>query len=226
MADKNGDRWEEDIDLCEDGDRKQARLLAARLARDDRTFSTPPFSEQLYGLDRSAMTYGPGGEEALNALLLRKLKVHHSRREIREIEKKIWARLYEEDFQKAQAIPLANGDLSVRPMELLEPSPKGHFLVRSKAEWDPDAGCPAFKRFLRATVPARVDRQVFQDYTGYCLLHWDRPVGNRHSDPAVAMTITVIMVIQGDTRGREPANFQTNRRPEEERRHVDHTRPI
>jgi phage/plasmid-associated DNA primase len=172
---KKESAWDEVIGLYEDGDRKQARLLAARLAIDERTFATPSFSEELYVLDPSRMTYGPGGEEALNALLLRKLKAHHSRREVREIEKKIRARLHEEDFRKAKAIPLANGDLSVRPMELFKRSPEGHFLVRSNAAWDPGAGCPAFKDFLRQAVPAQADRQVLQDYTGYCLLHWDLP---------------------------------------------------
>ena len=167
--------WDEVLSLYEDGDRKQARLLAAQLAMDERTFAAPPFSEELHVLDPSTMTYGPGGEEALNALLLRKLTVHHARREVREIEEKIRGLLYEETFRKAEAIPLANGDLSVRSMELHEPSPEGHFLVRSKAAWDPGAGCPAFKDFLRRAVPDSTDRQVLQDYTGYCLLHWDRP---------------------------------------------------
>ncbi|WP_118831794.1 hypothetical protein [Salinibacter ruber] len=172
---KKESAWDEVIGLYEEGNRKQARLLAARLAIDERTFATPPFSEELYVLDRSAMTYGPGGEEALNALLLRKLKAHHSRREVREIENKIRARLHEEDFRKAKAIPLANGDLSVRPMELFKRSPESHFLVRSNAAWDPGAGCPAFKNFLRRAVPDRTDRQVLQNYTGYCLLHFGRP---------------------------------------------------
>jgi len=172
--------WDEVTGLYEDGNRKEARLLAARLAMDERTFAAPPFSEELYVLDPSTMTYGPGGEEALNSLLLRKLKAHHARREVREIEKKIRALLYEETFRKTEAIPLANGDLSVgdlsvRPMELHEPRPEGHFLVRSKTAWDPGADCPAFKDFLRQAVPDRTDRQVLQNYTGYCLLHWDRP---------------------------------------------------
>jgi putative DNA primase/helicase len=177
--------WEEVIGLYEEGNRKQARLRAARLATAERTFATPPFSEELYVLDPSIMTYGPGGEEALNSLLLRKLKAFHSRREVREITNKIRARLHERDFRKAKAIPLANGDLSVgdlsvgdpsvRPMELLGAGPDGHFLVRSNAAWDPGASCPAFKDFLRRTVPDRTDRQVLQNYTGYCLLHWDRP---------------------------------------------------
>jgi len=177
---KKESAWGEVVGLYGDGDRKQARFLAARLVIDERTFATPSFSEELYVLDPSIMTYDPGGDEALNSLLLRRLKAHHSRREVREIEKKIRARLYEEEFQKAEAIPLANGDLSVgdlsvRPMKLFKRSPDGHFLVRSNAAWDPSAGCPAFKDFLRQAVPDRTDRQVLQNYTGYCLLHFGRP---------------------------------------------------
>ncbi|WP_162890660.1 hypothetical protein [Salinibacter ruber] len=174
-AERSGDRWEEVTGFYEDGNRKEARLLAARLAMEALTFATPPFLDELYVLDPSTMTYGPGGEEALNSLLLRRLKAHHSRREVREIANKIRARLYEEDFRKAEAIPLANGDLSVRPMELHEPSPEGHFLVRSESKWDPEPDCPAFRDFLRQAVLDRTDRQVLQAYTGYCLLHWDRP---------------------------------------------------
>ncbi|MCS4178668.1 phage/plasmid-associated DNA primase [Salinibacter ruber] len=174
-AERSGDRWEEVTGFYEDGNRKEARLLAARLAMEALTFATPPFLDVLYVLDPSTMTYGPGGEEALNSLLLRNLKAHHSRREVREIANKIRARLYDEDFRKAEAIPLSNGDLSVRHMELSKRSPDGHFLVRSNAAWDPGAGCPTFKNFLRQAVPDRTDRQVLQNYTGYCLLHWDRP---------------------------------------------------
>lgn len=172
---EDGDRWDEVTGFYEDGNRKEARSLAARLARAERTFATPRHSEELHVLAPSTVTYGPAGEQALKELLAGKLGPHYSRREAREIAARIRAETYVEGLGTAEAIPLRNGDLSFRPKKLKDPAPKRRFRVRSPARWRQEASCTAFQDFLREAVPTRVGRRALQEYLGYCLMHWARP---------------------------------------------------
>lgn len=172
---ENGNRWDEVIGFYEDGNRKEARSLAAHLARAERTFATPRHSEELHVLAPSTVTYGPAGEQALKELLADKLGPHYSRREAREIAARIRAETYVEGLGTAEAIPLSNGDLSLRPKKLKDPAPERRFRVRSPARWRQEASCTAFQDFLREAVPTRVGRRALQEYLGYCLMHWARP---------------------------------------------------
>jgi putative DNA primase/helicase len=167
------ERWQSALEDYREGDRKQARDSAADLTREERTFVTVRLDEELYVLDPSTMTYHSGGPQALKELLAERLGPHFSRREAREITARIKADTYVGGFGQARAIPLRNGDLETRPLALLDFDSNRRFLVRTKAQRDPGARCPAFKSFLRDAVP--FGRQVLQDYAGYCLLHWARP---------------------------------------------------
>lgn len=170
-----GDRWDTVVGLYDDGNRKRARQEATRLAMKERKFLTVRRSEELYVLNPETITYQFAGPQVLRALLVDRLGVHYTRREAREIESRIKAQTYIDGFGTAEAIPLANGDLSVRPLQLMDPSRERYFLVRSGARWDPEAQCPAFRDFLRQAVPSDTDRRLLQEYTGYCLMHWARP---------------------------------------------------
>jgi phage/plasmid-associated DNA primase len=167
------ERWKSVREDYREGNRKQARGSAADLAREEHAFVTVRLGEELYVLDPSTMTYHPGGPQALKELLAERLGPHFSRREAREIKARIKAATYVGGLGPARAIPLANGDLQARPLALLDFDSNRRFQVRTKAQHDPEARCPAFKSFLRDAVP--FGRQVLQDYVGYCLLHWARP---------------------------------------------------
>ncbi len=198
-AEEEGSSWEKVRQLYNDGDRGEARLLAARRARSERTFATPRHSEQLHVLDPKTMTYGPGGKQALKELLVSRLGPHYSRREAREIVARIRAETYVEGLGSPEAIPLQNGDLTLQGvlslgdnlsardsqpsrngllsglLHMAKPSAERRFLARSGARWDPKAQCPALEDFLCEAVPVEADRRVLQEYLGYCLMHWARP---------------------------------------------------
>lgn len=173
--------WKEAIGLYEDGNPKKARLVAARLAMEEQTLTTPPFSEELYVWDPEMGVYVPDGEDVLSEILARKLGPYHSTGEVRQVEAKVRALAPTGGFRDSAVIPLANGDLPIEPpevpapTELLAPSPQRRFLARSEASWDPAAECPALKDLLRRAVPSPEERQVLQDYAGYSLMGWARP---------------------------------------------------
>jgi len=179
------EKWKEVRRLYDDGPRREARHLAARLAIEERRFAAPPEASALYVYDPSAGVYSAGvymdqGEEVLRRLLLRRLGTYHSRREVREIEEKVRALTSEKSFGRLKATPLANADLTVLDsdpgsLSVIEPDPGRRFLKRSRARWDPGASAPTFRELLRRAVPSEQDRQVLQDYAGYCLLRWTRP---------------------------------------------------
>ena len=182
LEDENA--WTEVRGLYDEGDRGEARLHAARLARAERTFATLRRSGELYVLDPERITYRPSGEQALRELLADRLGPYFSRREAREIATRIRAETYVDGFGPAKAIPLQNGDLSLQGglsaglFQLARSTADRRFRARSAARWAPGARCPTFDRFLRAAVPTDDDRQALQEYAGYCLMHWSRPYRN------------------------------------------------
>ena len=174
------EKWDEVRRLYNEGPGKAARHLAAQLVTEERRFAAPPEAGGLYLYDPDAMVYRGRGEEVLRRLLLGRLGPYHSRREVREIKEKVQTLTSKKSFGRLKATPLANADLAILDsdpdsLSVIEPDPGRRFLARSGARWDSGASAPAFRGLLRQAVPSETDRQVLQDYAGYCLLRWKRP---------------------------------------------------
>jgi putative DNA primase/helicase len=166
--------WDRIKALYEQRNRGEARLEAARQAIDDRAFAAHRQTERLHVYDPEAHVYETGGEQALSELLVTKLGTHHSRHEQKEIATKISALTYRDSFG-GPYIAVANGDLSIDPLELKDPAPKRAPLARSPATWDPSAECPRFYNHIKKVVTDDRERRTLQEYVGYCLLHWRLP---------------------------------------------------
>jgi phage/plasmid-associated DNA primase len=171
------DPWDEARRLYEDEEGlKEARQAAARAARTEQAFATPGASGDLYARDPERGVFRPNGEESLREMLVEELGPHHSTREVRQIVAKVRAEASSGRLGTAKVIPIAGRDLSIGPLELLEPSSERPFLHRSPAGWAPSAECPSvLNDALRRAVASEEERRTLQEYAGYCLLHWARP---------------------------------------------------
>jgi len=176
QSSNSGDFSWETVKAQYEDDKRAARLKAALLAISQLNFVTLRRSEKMYVYDNEEKIYDEQGVQALKELLVRKLGPYHSKHEVSEIRAKVKALTYHPQFGADPVIPLANGDLSLSPLELLDATPKRPFLVRSPARWDPKAESPIFDKYLRKAVPSERHRLTLQEYIGYCLLHWDIPL--------------------------------------------------
>lgn len=78
---------------------------------------------------------------------------------------------------EAWAFPVANGILDLRDCSLHEPDPSFRNRWTSPVEYQPDAECPDWTKFL--TDSGEVQCTFLQEYVGYCLEHgnpWQRMV--------------------------------------------------
>jgi P4 family phage/plasmid primase-like protien len=66
---------------------------------------------------------------------------------------------------------LNNGvlDLDVSPRVKVDHSPDHHFVMRLPVDYDPDATCPNFLKFLSEVLPQQDKQDVIQEMFGYCL---------------------------------------------------------
>jgi putative DNA primase/helicase len=63
-------------------------------------------------------------------------------------------------------------------LERQEHSAEHEFIGRVQTEFDPEADCPTFRRFLDDVMPPderQEDRQKLQEFAGYMLMHWGLP---------------------------------------------------
>jgi putative DNA primase/helicase len=159
-----------------DSSKAEGRLQAAEQAIKDLHFATREETGRLYYYDEGEKIYKSGGTQALQKLLVRKLKTRHSRHEQKEIKSKIKALTYRTEFG-GEFVPVANGDLFIGDsVTLKDADPERAPFHRSPAKWDPDADCPQFAKHLHKVVPTQQERETLQEYVGYCLYHWGIPL--------------------------------------------------
>jgi len=76
---------------------------------------------------------------------------------------------------RPNTVPVANGTVDLTDRELRPRRPTEYVLTALPVEYDPDADCPAFEKYLEEVCPRAVDRKKLQEYVGYTLMHWDLP---------------------------------------------------
>jgi len=73
-------------------------------------------------------------------------------------------------LENPEAIVLANGVYLLNPCELAPYSPEYRARNALPVEYDPDARCPTFLKFLERVLPREESRTFFQEWLGYHLL--------------------------------------------------------
>jgi len=173
------DHWPRMRRLYEANCGDEARLHATAQLNNELQLATDRSSERIFAYDEEKKILKPNGDQRIEKLLVRQMKKHHSRYQVREIKAKVKALTLQDDFG-GEFIPVANGDLFVDPsdpkdLELKDCNPDRAPLSRSQATWDSNAKCPYFQDHLRDVLPNDKERKTLQEYAGYCLYHWDIP---------------------------------------------------
>jgi P4 family phage/plasmid primase-like protien len=74
-----------------------------------------------------------------------------------------------EQVNKAGLLNLKNGILDPKTAELHEHSPEHYMTTQIPVEWDPQAECPTFDRFLKKVLPEEDQRTLLMQIFGYSL---------------------------------------------------------
>ena len=67
-------------------------------------------------------------------------------------------------------ITLKNGVLNTKTYDFRDHDPEKHSLLRIPVNYEPDADCPLFKKFLIETLPNKIERETIIELFGYCLV--------------------------------------------------------
>jgi hypothetical protein len=119
----------------------------------------------------------------IEQLLAEKLGAHHSTREVRQVLAKVKALAPTGRLGEARVISLEETGLLVEVSSTgkvsfwsREPGPERLIGARAQVSWRTGANRAALEEHLQRAVSSGEDRQVLQDYAGYSLLHWARPL--------------------------------------------------
>ncbi|MEA2000041.1 MAG: phage/plasmid primase, P4 family, partial [Euryarchaeota archaeon] len=67
-------------------------------------------------------------------------------------------------------ITTKNGVLNTKTFEFREHDPKKPSLLQIPVNYDPDADCMRFKKFLHEILPNKIERETIEELFGYCLV--------------------------------------------------------
>jgi putative DNA primase/helicase len=164
----------------DDTPKAEARDSAVRLLSQQENFVAVTDTEELYRYNQTKGIYEPGGDQYVGEVLDRRLGVHYTLHERREIIRRLTDRNWtdRDDLGGPEGmVCVANGVLDLtEPTSptLREHDPEYGFISRLPVTYDPDAECPTFETFIQEVV--RDDDQArLQEYAGYCLHTWGQP---------------------------------------------------
>lgn len=131
-------------------------------------------NDEIYIYNKKKGYYEPNGERTLRALVKKILRLFYRERFAKAVIDDITASTYIErdDFTLPEyLIPAKNGllDVSKNPPELLPHSPEYFITGMLPVEYNPNAKCPKFLKFLEQILPEIIDRLQIQEGFGNCL---------------------------------------------------------
>jgi putative DNA primase/helicase len=142
-----------DCDTFFDG----SRFVAKRVADDILTrhhFLTFTDTEEIYAYDSSDGIYRPGGEQIIHDETQRLLGERTTNHYVNEVEGYIRRHRYlkrDELVVSPDLIPVNNGVLDRRTRKLTPYTPEKPYISKIAVNFDPNADCLAFKRYLKET---------------------------------------------------------------------------
>lgn len=143
------------------------KLLAEELMREYR-FITLKDTDQIYVFNDGF--YQPFGEIVIKAECRKRLGKEYRKNRAAEVVDFIKASTYTSRREEpAYLVPLANGVLNLKTLELQPYNPDLMFFNKLPVKYDPSADCPHIKKFLREIVATEEDVQILLEVIGFCL---------------------------------------------------------
>jgi putative DNA primase/helicase len=149
------------------------RFIPAKLAEwimKKFTFATMMDNEETYVyLDGF---YQPMGDALIKKLVKEALQDEYRKNRALEVLDFVKASTYTlRREEPPHLIPLENGvlDLSKDPFELKSHSPDYMFFNKLPVKYDPEADCPAIKKFLKEITNSEEDATILEEVVGFCL---------------------------------------------------------
>jgi len=143
------------------------KLLAEELMREYR-FITLKDTDQIYVFNDGF--YQPFGEILIKSECRKRLGKEYRKNRAAEVVDFIKASTYTSRREEpAYLVPLANGVLNLKTLELQPYNPDLMFFNKLPIKYDPSADCPHIKKFLREIVATEEDVQILLEVIGFCL---------------------------------------------------------
>jgi len=172
------------IQVCKDDWRKAKYYFVLRLLKEHtynvdgndvcgiRTFKD---NKEIIIYDKTNGIYVQSGDLYLAHLIESRLKETAENKQVNEIIESIKRKTYynrnDLDKQPKNIKPVGNGLLNLETNELLEFTPKYIFLNKININYNKDAICDKFKKFLSQVLQTKKDIDIVQEWCGYCLLN-------------------------------------------------------
>jgi len=172
------------IRICKEDWRKAKYYFVLRLLKEHtydiggnticgiRTFKD---NKEIIIYDETNGTYVQNGDLYLAHLIEDRLKEKAENKQVNEIIESIKRKTYynrdDLDKQPKNIKPVGNGLLNLETNELLDFTPKYIFLNKININYNKDANCDQFKKFLGEVLQTEKDIEIIQEWCGYCLLN-------------------------------------------------------
>jgi len=172
------------IQICKDDWRKAKYYFVLRLLKEHtysidgndvcgiRTFED---NKEIIIYDKTNGIYVQSGDLYLAHLIEARLKETAENKQVNEIIESIKRKTYynrdDLDKQPKNIKPVGNGLLNLETNELLDFTPKYIFLNKININYNKDAICDKFKKFLSQVLQSEKDIDIVQEWCGYCLLN-------------------------------------------------------
>jgi len=179
---QNIDPWATIYGAYADPDRsaKTARQKAVDQLKDDLHIESLERAGEMVRYNDETGIYEDDAERIVRERLEAKLREHNTPSEAKHILHKLDSQpsIKEDEFSPEGKVCVTNGVLDVSDPsnpELDPHSPEYRFRERLSVEYDPEAGCPRFRRFISNRV-AESDVDKLQEFVGYTVFHpWEMP---------------------------------------------------
>lgn len=143
------------------------KLLAEEFMREYR-FITMKDTDVIYVFNDGF--YQPFGEILIKAECRKRLGKEYRKNRAAEVIDFVKASTYTDRREEpAHLIPLANGVLNLKTLELQPYSPDLMFFNKLPVKYDPAADCPHIKNFLLEIAASQEDVQILLEVIGFCL---------------------------------------------------------
>jgi len=135
-------------------------------------FITPRDTEVIHRYENGV--YRPGGATYIKEMIERAVDGKSiTSRSVSEVIGHIQRRTYidRDEFDKnIDEVVVKNGVLNTKTFEFTEHNPDEHYLLQIPVNYDPDAECPKFVKFLSEILHDKVERNTIIELFGYCLI--------------------------------------------------------
>jgi len=162
------------------------RVAAFNMAENLKTifrFHTPAGdNSDIWVYDASIGIWVPYGKDLIEEIVTRSMAQHYNSRILNEVIRQMRNLTRDRTVKLGENAPtkmvMKNGVIDVETGVFSSAfRPDDYHITALSYEYNPDADCPKFKKFLEEICPIEDDRLALEEFMGYCLVkHHDIPV--------------------------------------------------